>query len=159
MKVVIVSDTHGMHRTFEDVIEIENDLDLLLHLGDVEGGAVFMEEVAGCECHFVSGNNDFFDDLPEEETVEVAGKKIWMTHGHTYYVGFGLDEILEAGKEKGADIILFGHIHRPVWEEIDGITILNPGSLTYPRQMGRRPTYIVMTASDKEDITYEFKEL
>ena len=40
--------------------------------------------------------------------------------------------------------MFYGHIHRPVWEVVGGVTMLNPGSLTYPRQTGRRPSYMVL---------------
>ena len=33
---------------------------------------------------------------------------------------------------------MYGHTHMPVIENEDGILVINPGSLTYPRQRGRR---------------------
>lgn len=39
---------------------------------------------------------------------------------------------------------MFGHTHKPYLETKDGVTILNPGSLSYPRQEGRRPSYMIM---------------
>lgn len=39
MKILIISDTHGAHRNFDRVIEKEQTLDMLIHLGDVEGDA------------------------------------------------------------------------------------------------------------------------
>ena len=37
MKILIISDTHGSHKNFDRVIEKERPLDMLIHLGDVEG--------------------------------------------------------------------------------------------------------------------------
>lgn len=37
-----------------------------------------------------------------------------------------------------------GHTHRPYLEQDKGITVLNPGSLSYPRQEGRKPSYMIM---------------
>jgi len=39
---------------------------------------------------------------------------------------------------------MYGHIHRPVVDYDNGLIAINPGSLTYPRQEGRKPTYIIM---------------
>ena len=46
--------------------------------------------------------------------------------------------------EKGCDIVMYGHTHRPDIDLDGGIIAINPGSLTYPRQQGRKPTYVIM---------------
>ena len=74
MKALIVSDTHGSHRNLERVIEKEQPLDLLIHLGDVEGGEDYIEAIADCPVHVVAGNNDFFSELPREEEFFVGGQ-------------------------------------------------------------------------------------
>ena len=65
MKILIISDTHGAHRNFDRVIEKEQPLDMLIHLGDVEGDEDYIPAVADCPVHMVRGNNDFFSGLPE----------------------------------------------------------------------------------------------
>ena len=60
MKVLIVSDTHKSHRNLEKVLEENKDRDMLIHLGDVEGAEDYIEALADCPVHMVSGNNDFF---------------------------------------------------------------------------------------------------
>ena len=45
--------------------------------------------------------------------------------------------IREEGAARKVDIVMFGHTHKPYFEQKDGITVLNPGSLAYPRQEGR----------------------
>ena len=49
---------------------------------------------------------------------------------------------------RGKDIVMFGHTHKPYLDTEDGITILNPGSLSYPRQEGRRSSYMIMTIDE-----------
>ncbi len=149
MKVLLVSDTHGKDDLLENIITEEHP-DFLCHMGDVEGSADYIREIAGCQLAMVAGNNDYYSGLPQEALFELAGHKIFMTHGHGYILYFGLQELCDAGKKKGADIVLFGHIHQPVVEEIDGITLINPGSLTYPRQVGRRPSYMVMELEENQ---------
>lgn len=39
---------------------------------------------------------------------------------------------------------MYGHSHKPVVDESDGVIAVNPGSLSYPRQYDRKPSYIMM---------------
>ena len=84
MKVVIVSDTHGSHRNLEKVLEEEKPMDMLIHLGDVEGGEDYITALADCPTHIVRGNNDFFSDLPGEEEFMMGGYHMFISHGHYY---------------------------------------------------------------------------
>ena len=44
----------------------------------------------------------------------------------------------------GVDIVIYGHTHKPVVDIEGDIIAVNPGSLTYPRQENRKPSYIIM---------------
>lgn len=144
MKVLIVSDTHGKDENLEEIVLRETPFDYFIHCGDVEGREIFMEALVECPCTIVSGNNDFFSDLPREVMIQLEGHRILVTHGHYYGVSMGLYEVLDEGKARECQVVLFGHTHRPVEETEEGILLLNPGSLSYPRQEGRRPSYAVM---------------
>ncbi len=50
-----------------------------------------------------------------------------------------------------------GHTHRPFYENINGIIVLNPGSLSYPRQEGHKPSYIIMNIDESGKIDVEIK--
>ena len=143
MKVLLVSDTHGRNLNLEDVLDIENP-DFLCHMGDVEGSEDYIRLIAKCPLAMVSGNNDFWTDLNPEVTFELQGFRIFMTHGHCYYVHAGNEQLKSAGRRNKADIVLFGHTHRPTLEFDEDIIVANPGSLTYPRQEKRRPSYMVL---------------
>ena len=67
-----------------------------------------------------------------------------LTHGHYYYVSAGLDTLRKEAYSRGMDIVMFGHTHRPLIEYDKELTVINPGSLSYPRQPGRKPSYIMM---------------
>ena len=154
MKVLIVSDTHKSHRNLEKIIEREQPFQMLIHLGDLEGGEDYIEAVVECEKHMIRGNNDFFSYLPAEEEFWIGKKKVFITHGHSYYVSMETEQIREEGAARNADIIMFGHTHRPYFEERDGITVLNPGSLSFPRQEGRKSSYMILETDGEEK--YEF---
>lgn len=153
MKVLIVSDTHGRHGNLRKAVEESGEFDVLIHLGDVEGGEAYIDAVADCEKHVIRGNNDFYSNLPKEEVFFLNGKKVFITHGHNYYVAFGTEQVERAGRERGADVVMFGHTHRPHLEVRDDVVVLNPGSLSYPRQEGRQSSYMIMEIDDEGKIT------
>ena len=144
MKILIVSDTHKSHRNLERVLEIVKPVDMLIHLGDTEGGEDYIEALADCPSHIIRGNNDFFSDLLQEEEFELEGYHIFITHGHYYYVAMSEERLKEEARERGADIVMYGHTHRPALSRDADLITLNPGSTAYPRQEGRRPSYMVM---------------
>ncbi len=155
MKILVVSDTHGQHKNLDRILEKEQDIDMFVHLGDVEGGEFYIDAVVECEKHIVRGNNDFFSDLPKEEEFYIGNYKVFITHGHAYGVSLGTEQIREEGKARGADLVMFGHTHKPFLEKDSEITVLNPGSISYPRQNGRQPSYMIITIDEEENLIYE----
>ena len=156
MKVLIVSDTHGREQNLAEALEQTGPIDQLIHLGDAEGGAEHIRELAGdAPAAIIAGNNDFFCDLPNERIFTLGGHRIFMTHGHGYFVHSGTLYLKREARKKGADIVMFGHTHKPYMEEDNELLVLNPGSLSLPRQEGHRPTYIVMEIADDGQISYE----
>ena len=144
MKILIVSDTHGSLHNFDTVIEREKEVDMLLHLGDVEGDDDYMETVMDCPVHIVGGNNDYFSRLPGEMEIRIGSHKVFLTHGHGYHVSVDTRRLKQAARARGADIVMYGHTHRPEIDLEDDVKVINPGSLPYPRQAGRKATYVIM---------------
>lgn len=154
MRILIVSDTHRRHDNLEKVLEKVKPLDLMIHLGDAEGAEDYIEAIADCPVEIIAGNNDFFSKLPKEIELQVGKYRIWLTHGHYYYVSVGIENLCEEACARGADIVMFGHTHRPCIEYKDNIVALNPGSISYPRQVGRKPSYIMMEIDAKGEAHY-----
>ena len=144
MRVLIVSDTHRYNDNYFKVIEKIKDIDLVIHCGDVEGSEYAISESVPCETLMVMGNNDFFSDLPREIDTWIGDYHVWITHGHTYCVSMGSERIKEEALIRGCNIVIFGHTHKPLVEIDKDMIALNPGSLSYPRQDGRRPSYMIM---------------
>lgn len=144
MKILIVSDTHGRDTTLKHLLAQVKPIDMLIHCGDVEGSEDYIRGMADCPVHIVAGNNDFFCELPKEEEFLIGKYRVLLTHGHYYYITMGTQMIKEDGRARGFDIVMFGHTHRPYLEQDKDIVVLNPGSLSYPRQEGRKPSYILM---------------
>lgn len=154
MKVLVVSDTHGRHTNLDRILQEVGKIDMFVHLGDVEDGDVYIDVVVECEKHIVGGNNDYFSSLPREEEFYIGTHKVYITHGHQYSVSYETESIKKAGLERGADIVMFGHTHTPFLEVGEDITLLNPGSVSYPRQKGRQPSYMILEMDKKGEITY-----
>lgn len=144
MRILIISDTHGSHRNLDEVLEKEKEIDMLLHLGDVEDDDTYLEAALDCPVRIVAGNNDFYSDLPREEEFKIRKYRIWMLHGHMYYVSMNNHRLKQAARERKVDIVMYGHTHRPEIDIEEDLITLNPGSLAYPRQEGRKATYIIM---------------
>lgn len=144
MRVLVISDTHGKHENLEKVLEKEKPFDLAVHLGDAEGCEDYIEAIAGCPLEIVSGNSDFFSSLEQEKEIMIGKYKVFITHGHYYCVNTGIETIKREAEGRGCEIVMFGHTHRPLVEKGRHVIAVNPGSLSYPRQEGKDPSYIVM---------------
>ena len=161
MKILVVSDTHRKDDNLKMVLSEECPLDMLIHLGDAEGSEHFIPDWVNPECRMemVLGNNDFFSRLDREREIDIAGHKAFITHGHCYGVSMGPEGLVDEAKSRGCDIAMYGHTHRPFLDVIDGVTVLNPGSLSYPRQEGRRPSYMIIHVDADGKMDYQQKYL
>lgn len=154
MRILVVSDTHGKHTNLDRILEKVEKIDIFIHLGDVEDGDVYLDVIIECEKHIVGGNNDYFSGLPREEEFYIGNHKVYITHGHQYGVSYETETIKKAGRARGADIVMFGHTHRPFLEIGEEITLLNPGSVSYPRQQGRKSSYMLIEMDSDGKLTY-----
>ena len=159
MKILAVSDTHGRDEKLEQVVEREKPFDYLIHCGDVEGREFFIEALADCPCTRVAGNNDFFSDLLREDEIVLEGHKIMVTHGHNYGVSMDLYGISEEAAARECEIVLFGHTHKPVIEKKNGVLVINPGSVSFPRQEGRKPSYAILNLEEGKEPQAEIRFL
>ena len=160
MKVMIISDTHSHEENLEKILQEEGMPDHLIHLGDSEKGEHAIRNLVTCPLHMVAGNCDFFSNLPKTQIIEIDGQRILITHGHYYYVSVGTRDLVEEAKVNHCTIAMFGHTHKPFVDQSDPeLTVLNPGSLSFPRQEGRRPSYITMDLEENKAPVYEINYL
>ena len=161
LRILIMSDSHGRNENVElaiaQVREEIGEFQMLIHLGDV-GDAREIESLAGVPCYIVRGNTDYDAKLLNTNVIEAGGHRIFATHGHLYQVDMRLDLLRFAALENDCDIAMYGHTHVPYLEEDpDDITILNPGSISKPRQADHRYTYMVMEIDNEDEVTYELR--
>ncbi len=144
MRILIVSDTHGRNTNYKKVLDLVKPVDTVIHLGDIDGYERDFAKMAGCRFYAVQGNNDYCTELPREQ-IETLGKyKAFLSHGHGYRVSMGTEVLSERAASLGCDIAMYGHTHVPVVKKENGVTVLNPGSLSLPRQANGQPSYIMM---------------
>lgn len=151
MKIVVVSDSHGRDEALEYVLKQHPDADAYIHCGDIEA-----EEGLFPSFLTVRGNNDLFCDYPDERVVPAGVHRIFVVHSHQFIYSKRSEKMAEAAKERGCDIVCYGHTHVANDETVDGVRLINPGSLWRSRD-GRGPSYAILTIDgDDIDVVFEF---
>ncbi len=148
-KALVVSDTHGNNENLHKVLKLHPDAEFVIHCGDVEGGEDDIRVSVRKPLYMVAGNNDYFNALPRELEENVFGHHIFITHGHSYRVSVSPEMLRQEAVARNCDIAFYGHTHRPEVSYGNGCICVNPGSLSYPRQEGRKPSYIIWEVDDK----------
>lgn len=130
MRILVVSDTHRDVSSLRRAIMSQEKAEAVIHLGDgAEEAQEAKLDFPGKLFYLVRGNCDWGSLLPVEGLANLAGKRIFYTHGYTYNVKYGTYEILSAARRRKANILLFGHTHQPFTSYEDGLYVMNPGSL------------------------------
>jgi len=134
MKIIVFSDSHGSLDHMRRGIELEKP-DRVFHLGDVTGDARKLSRAfPTLPMDQVRGNCDLSEDEPEEKEVLVGPHRLWLLHGHTYRVKWGLGPLLSEARARGVDAVFFGHTHQPLCQCEGGIWVMNPGTCRgYPQ--------------------------
>ena len=95
-------------------------------------------------------SREYLSSLPRETRLEIAGKRILLTHGspasNKEYVDSDTPEdLLRDWAEKAdADIIICGHSHRPFKRKFEGVWFINTGSIGRPDDGDPRACYAIM---------------
>lgn len=147
MKIGVISDTHirSLDKTIpNEVFEIFEGVDLILHAGDILIEEVLIQLQAVAPVIAVAGNNDSYEIYKKYGTrrlIEAEGKKIGLTHGmsrgKTYMSAYA--EFLN----DNVDCIVYGHSHISHNEIINNILFFNPGSATRRRTQPRHSVGIL----------------
>jgi putative phosphoesterase len=132
MRLGVIADTHGLLRA--QVFEVFREVEHILHAGDVGPASLLTELEALAPVTAVYGNTDAFDlrqRLPQVATVELDGFEIVVTHGDQF--GSPTPELVQRAFPT-AEIIVFGHTHRPLLTLVDSVvTVMNPGGAGHRR--------------------------
>ena len=138
MRLGIIADTHGLLRP--QVFTAFAGVEHILHAGDLGPVDLLTELEALAPVTAVYGNTDDGEvrrTLPQVATVQLEGFDIVVTHGDQF--GSPTPAALNAAFPQ-ADILVYGHTHRPLLTVIDVVvTVINPGGAGH-RRFGLPPS-------------------
>ena len=138
--VGLISDTHGLLRP--GVHAALTGVELILHSGDVGGSEILDELRLIAPVKAVFGNTDPRDeaDLAGEVLVAIDGIRVHVSHGHE--VGSPTPAKLAARYD--ADVVVFGHTHRPLVSRLGNQLFVNPGAAG-PQRFNLTPSVARLT--------------
>jgi uncharacterized protein len=142
MRIGLISDTHGLLRP--RVFDVLAGVDRILHAGDIGSPGLLAELETLAPVTAVWGNTDGFDIRERTSAVAEVGladRRVVLLHGHQ------LGSPTPAGLRSAwpdADVIVYGHTHRPLVEESDGVLVINPGAAGAAR-FGIPPTVAILS--------------
>lgn len=150
MKIIVMSDSHGVRETVEMVLQKQPDADMYIHLGDGEREMHILTMTNPWlkeKLYYLKGNCDsglLIDPTLNQLVLTLPyGHRLLAAHGDAYQVKFGINRMKHEAKSLNADIVLFGHTHVRSSCYEDGIYIVNPGSLGFPRD-DKRPGFALI---------------
>ena len=138
MRILVFSDSHGNTEGCEKIIRTISGVDMILHAGDHANDARRLEQMfPDIPVNYVNGNCDF-SSAPQELVIEADGHKIFLTHGHNYYVKSeeNYTTLINKALSAKCGCVVFGHTHLPYNDCSKKITVLNPGSIKYTKTYG-----------------------
>lgn len=136
MRILITSDTHGQLSKFWDVfkkMQQIDPIDVIVHCGDYYKDAENIRRKCRLPVLAVKGNCDGDFRYGGYMHFETEAGNFLITHGHMLDVGHDLQRIYYKVLEENCIGAFFGHTHRSVYLDMDGIYLMNPGSLSRPR--------------------------
>ena len=149
MKLFVLGDTHGQIDKAIEIYKGLKDIDLIVHLGDHFADGQKLERVLGCPVLGVKGNMDGSFYADGYQILETSWGKIFIAHGHMENVKSNPQNILYKGESLGCKAVFYGHTHLPLYQEVEGMILLNPGSLTLP--VGGRPGSYALVNIEGDD--------
>ncbi len=143
--LVIVSDTHGNTSALRELSGIFAENDYILHLGDGANDMRFIRTEFSDKVYQCAGNCDFQSPFQDEGVLEVEGIRIFYCHGHNYGVKTGLLRLAREAKAHDCDIALYGHTHESLISKVEGVILINPGTMSRKLHAGGSYCYLVIS--------------
>ena len=159
MKILVFSDTHGRTEKAVEIYHSLEQIDLIVHLGDLWTDAKRIKDLINAPLICVKGNMDGSFDRNGYHILDTEFGKIFMAHGHMENVKQGLDHIMYKAESLDCRAAFFGHTHVPLFHQTEGLYLHKPGSLSLPVG-GRKGSYAVATVTEGHlDATILFEDV
>jgi len=166
-KLLVFSDSHGNSRALKAVFNWAKDhippndtIYMTAFLGDGISDLQYAADAVGfyTDWKLVIGNNDYGISMPESLAFDFAEHYFFMCHGHRYNLYSGYNTLIAAAKNAGAEAALYGHSHIPYYKIVNGITLINPGSVGRPRsRIGA--SFAVVECTPNKPLNVKFFEI
>lgn len=190
-RIGVIADSHVPHRLPAlpaRVFELLADSDVIVHAGDLEDPSILDQLAKIAPVQAVRGNLHWQfsmgihdQDLPNNLRLELGGKVIWVSHGHLHFANTVVDRILHMGTRmslsainqqvvtrlakampRDADIVIFGHTHKPCAIEQADTLFFNPGAVTgamYRQKILAPPSVGHITIAPDGTVRHEWRTL
>ena len=152
MRILVISDTHGQLTRFWDVFNKlmkENPVQMIAHCGDCYKDAEEIRRKAGIPVFAVKGNCDGSRSEEDCLILQTEAGDFFIAHGHMQDVGYSLQRLYYKVLDTGCVGALFGHTHRAKYVTVQDCYLMNPGSLTNPRD-GSGGTFGILETSESK---------
>ena len=131
-RLAVISDSHGAAyrlQQFERLAKKRN-YDAITFCGDGLSDVRPLARSLEAPIYKVAGNCDFDGRTPREVWVTLDGVKILIVHGHLFEsIRWDLSSLSYYAEQKGAQLVLYGHTHRPAVDWMGSVLLVNPGAL------------------------------
>jgi putative phosphoesterase len=148
MLIGLIADTHGLVRA--EALQALRGVELILHAGDVGRRAVLQALRLIAPVRAVAGNVDDPSDPDLEPQLDLMldERRVHVSHGHE--LGSPTPEKLVA--RYSADVLIYGHTHRPLVHRAGPRLVVNPGAAG-PRRFDLRPSVgLLRTTPDRVEV-------
>lgn len=152
-KWIIVSDNHTEKGILFDVFNHYEEVDVALHLGDSE---LTYDDTELSYYHKVKGNTDFYQEFPNDLLITENGINAYVTHGHLFQVNQSRERLADTAKRKGCQFAFYGHTHVAKYELLDGVHVINPGSISQSRSEIEETYAELIISDDNASATLNF---
>jgi len=100
--------------------------------------------------HTTDANKEFLRGLQAQIRLEIDGKRVLLVHGSPrkmneyLFEDRALSSFQRIAASSDADIIVFGHTHRPYTKLVDDVLFVNAGSVGKPKDGDWRACYAIL---------------
>jgi len=155
--MLVVSDSHVPDRALDIPQEIKSyvksngPFDIVIHAGDLTCGGVFeFFSVLGKKFIAVAGNMDWLP-LDEYEVIDLGYLRLGVVHGDQVYPRGDKVKLAKIARRLGVEVLVYGHTHRASLDVVEGVVLINPGSVTGAPSGGgitEKPSFMIMDVND-----------
>jgi putative phosphoesterase len=149
-KIGIISDTHG--GLCPDVFKYFEDVDAILHAGDIGTEEVLIELEAIAPVYAVRGNVDFFQaakNLPRKRIETFESVRFGLIHGDIFPRTTLVEQLIPYFADDHVQAIVFGHTHEKFIRQVGSVYLLNPGASNPHQAKSCHSVLVVMVDSGK----------